>query len=196
MFVMRKVVVIQGHPMKKSLCGAFYEAYIKGANQNENIEVHQLHLMDLDFNPNLLYGYKKRTELEPDLVKAQQLIMEADHTVWIFPIWWGTMPAIMKGFMDRIILPGFFFEYQENSPFAIKLMKGKTARVITTSDTPVWFYKLVHGQPAFRMMRRVFFDFVGIKSKVTAFGRVKYQKQIIIDKWIKKVERIGKSDNS
>ena len=193
---MRKIVVIQGHTTQESLCGAFYEAYIKGAIQNEKIEIHQLHLMDLDFSPNLLYGYKKRTALEPDLVKAQQLIMEADHTVWIFPIWWGMMPAIMKGFMDRIILPGFFFEYQEKSPFPVKLMKRKTARVITTSDTPVWYYKLIHGQPAFRIMRRVFFNFVGIKSKITAFGSVKHQKQATIDKWIKKVESIGKKDNS
>ena len=192
---MRKIVIIQGHPMKDSLCGAFYDAYIKGASFHKNIEIHQLNLIDLDFNPNLLYGYKKRTELEPDLIKAQQLIMEADHTVWIFPIWWGMMPAIMKGFMDRIILPGFFFKYQEKSPFAIKLMKGKTARVITTSDTPVWYYKLIQGQPAFRIMRRVFFNFVGIKSKITAYGRVKYQKQKAIDKWIKQVEVIGKHDN-
>lgn len=188
---MKKIVIIQGHPDRNSLCYTFGQAYKKGLSQHSNISVEEIHLMDLAFNPILMYGYKKRTVLEPDLVDAQRKIMEADHTVWIYPTWWGTVPALMKGFIDRIILPGFFFEYQEDTKFAKKLMKGKTARVISTMDAPVWYYKIFHGQPGFRMMKRVFFDFVGIKSKMTGFGSTKYQQPKTIEKWIKKVERLG-----
>jgi len=78
---------------------------LQNMNQNKILIINEL-----DFNPNLQFGYRKRTELEPDLLKAQELIKWADHLVWIYPVWWGSIPAIMKGFIDRVFLPGFAFQ--------------------------------------------------------------------------------------
>ena len=106
---MNKILIINGHPDKESFNAALTEAYIKGASAQANTEVEVLYLADLTFDPILRYGYRKRTELEPDLLKAFELLKEADHTVWIYPTWWGGMPALLKGFIDRLFLPGFTF---------------------------------------------------------------------------------------
>jgi putative NADPH-quinone reductase len=62
--------------------------------------------------------------------------------VWIHPVWWGGLPAITKGFIDRLFLPGMAYKYRDNSILWDKLLKGKTARIITTLDQPGWYYRL------------------------------------------------------
>ena len=111
-----KIVIINGHPNKESLNFGFAEAYKKGALES-NAEVQEITICNLKFSPNLEFGYQKRTELEPDLVEAWEKIKWANHLVWIHPVWWGGLPAIMKGFIDRVFLPGFAFQYRENSIF-------------------------------------------------------------------------------
>ena len=93
-------------------------------------------MFDLDFNSILKHGYRQWTELEPDLLMIQQDIVDADHLVFEYPTWWGTCPALLKGLIDRVFLPGFAFKYRDNSLFWDKLLKGNTARLIVTMDTP------------------------------------------------------------
>ncbi|EJL71225.1 NAD(P)H-dependent oxidoreductase, partial [Chryseobacterium populi] len=102
---MRKIVVINGHPYKESFNSAIAHSYITSA-LNFGSQVRYIAIGELDFNPNLQYGYQQRMELEPDLVKALEDIRWSEHQVWIHPLWWLGMPAIMKGFFDRTFLPG------------------------------------------------------------------------------------------
>jgi NAD(P)H dehydrogenase (quinone) len=97
---MKQVLIINGHPDKQSYNYALSEAYLKGASKTDAI-LTQINIADLDFNPNLKFGYRKRTELEPDLLEAIEKIKKADHIVWVFPMWWYGYPALMKGFIDR-----------------------------------------------------------------------------------------------
>lgn len=83
-----KVLIINGHPDKESYNHALASSYKKGA-VNSGAEVQEINIGELDFNPNLQFGYRKRTELEPDLVKSQESIKWADHIVWVYPVWWG-----------------------------------------------------------------------------------------------------------
>ncbi|MFT6030997.1 MAG: putative NADPH-quinone reductase [Roseivirga sp.] len=106
---MKQVLVINGHPDKQSFNYALSEAYMLSANKT-NSTVTQINIADLEFNPNLEFGYRKRIELEPDLVDALGKIKKADHIVWIFPMWWYGYPALMKGFIDRTFLPGITFQ--------------------------------------------------------------------------------------
>ena len=138
---MKKVLIINGHPDKKSLCFALAEQYKKGA-QKSGASCKIIHLIDLKFNP-ISMGYNVLLELEPDLLKTQQAILEADHLVMVYPNWWGTYPALLKGFIDRVFLPNFAFKYHKDSPMPEKLLKGKTARMIVTMDTPRWYYWLI-----------------------------------------------------
>jgi NAD(P)H dehydrogenase (quinone) len=120
----KKILIINGHPYKESLNFALAEAYKKGAAES-GAEIKEINIADLQFNPNLQYGYRKRTELEPDLLESWEKIKWAEHLVFVFPIWWGGMPAMLKGFFDRLFLPGFAFQYRENSVWWDKLLDGK-----------------------------------------------------------------------
>ena len=146
----------------------------------------------MDFNPNLQFGYRKRTELEPDLLKAQEDFKWADHIVWVYPVWWGSVPAIMKGFIDRVFLPGFAFKKREGSLFWDKYLTGKTARLICTMDQPTWYYKLFNGSPTHYAMKKLTMQFIGVKKvKITAIGPIRLSKDTFRAKWLNKMERLG-----
>lgn len=190
--MIKKVLIINGHPNKESLSFAFAEAYKKGALES-NFEVQEIVISNLNFNPNLEFGYQKRTELEPDLLESWEKIKWADHLVWIYPVWWGGIPAMMKGFIDRIFLPGFAFQYRENSIFWDKLLKGKSAHIITTLDQPSWYYWLVYGRPSVNQLKKSTLQFCGINPvKVSYFGIVKSSNEATRLKWISKVEAFGR----
>lgn len=193
---MKKILIINGHPDQDSFITALAEVYAKGARAQAGAEVEVLHLAALEFDLILKYGYKKRTELEPDLLHAQELLKAADHTVWLYPTWWGGMPALLKGFIDRVFLPGFSFKYRDNSPFWDKLMKGKTARVITTMDAPVWYYRLAYSNAGHKVIKRIILGFCGFKVKFLTMGNLKNSTDKQRQKWLKKAEKLGFSEAS
>lgn len=101
----------------------------------------------------------------------------------------------MKGFIDRLFLPGFAFQYRENSTFWDKLLKGKTAHIITTLDQPSWYYWLVYGKPSVNQLKKSTLEFCGISPvKVSYFGIVKNSKDTTRQKWISTVEKLGKQN--
>ena len=190
---MKKILIINGHPNAESFNNGLFEAYKKGA-RTTGAEIREIVIKDLQFNPNLQFGYQKRTELEPDLLDAWEKIKWADHLVWVHPVWWGGLPAIMKGFIDRLFLPGFVFQNRENSVWWDKLLTGKTGHIITTMDQPGWYYWLVFGQPSINQLKKSTLEFCGIKPvKVTRIGPIKNSTLSWREKWLEKVEKMGKS---
>ena len=137
-----KILMIDAHPDADSYCTSLAEAYSKTA-ENQGHEVVWLRLRDLRFD--LVAHHKaKPLALEEDLLKAQQQIKEAEHLALIYPIWWGGMPALLKGFLDRVLTPNFALKYQENGA-PIGLLKGRTLDIINTCDIPPiaqwWFLR-------------------------------------------------------
>jgi NAD(P)H dehydrogenase (quinone) len=188
----KKILIINGHPNKDSLNFALADAYKNGVAQTD-AEIQEIVIRDLQFNPNLQFGYQKRTELEQDLLAAWEKINWAEHIVIIFPIWWGGMPAMMKGFFDRLFLPGFAFAYRENSVWWDKLLTGKSAHIITTMDTPYWYFRLVYGNPGINQLKKTILEFCGIKPvKVTVFSPVRNMKADVFKKYLDKTEQLGK----
>lgn len=188
----KKVLLINGHPDKDSYNFALATAYKKGVSQT-NAEFQQINIRDLNFNPNLQFGYRKRTELEPDLLDAQQKLMWADHIVWVYPVWWGSVPAIMKGFLDRVLLPGFAFKKREGSVWWDKFLTGKTARLICTLDQPGWYYRLINGSPSHYAMRKLTMNFIGVKKvRITTIAPLRLSTDSFRDKGLMKVEQLGK----
>lgn len=189
---MKKIALINGHPNNESFNFVLAEAYKKGAI-NSGAEIKEIIIRNLDFNPNLQFGYQKRIDLEPDLIKAWETIQWADHLVWVHPVWWGGLPAVTKGFIDRLFLPGLAFKYRENSVWWDKLLTGKTAHIITTLDQPSWYYRIFYGRPSIDQLRRSTLEFCGIKPvKVTYIGIIKNSKEEQRKKWIEKVYSLGK----
>jgi putative NADPH-quinone reductase len=119
-----KVLIINGHPDRESFCAGLSKAYKQGAEASK-AEVNLINIRDLKFNPNLQFGYRKRTELEPDLISSIEKMKEADHIVWVFPMWWYGYPALMKGFIDRTFLPGITFEYVPGKAFPKNYLREK-----------------------------------------------------------------------
>lgn len=188
---MKNILIINGHPNKDSFNFALADAYLNGV-KTTNANVSVITIADLDFDPNLKFGYQKRMELEPDLQKSWELIQNADHLVWIHPVWWGGLPARTKGFIDRLFLPGMAFRYRKDSVWWDKLLKGKTAHIITTLDQPSIYYWLVYGRPSVNQLKKAVLEFCGIKPvKVTYFGIIKTSDSAQREKWLQKVYKLG-----
>ena len=187
----KKVLVVNGHPDPQSYNAALASAYIKGL-EAVGADFEQLNIRDLDFNPNLKYGYRLISELEPDLLKAIEQLKSADHIVWFFPMWWYGYPALMKGFVDRVFLPGQFFKYQKGKAFPDKLLKGKTGRIVITADTVRWYDRWFMKSPAIQQFKKGTLQFVGINPvKVSYIAPVKDSSLEFRKKWLNKVEALG-----
>jgi putative NADPH-quinone reductase len=191
---MKKILIINGHPDAESYCYAIHKAYKKGVLQS-NVELKEIKVRELKFNTNLEFGYRKRTELETDLLEAQEKIKWANHIVWIYPVWWGSYPAILKGFIDRIFLPGFAFQKRENSVLWDKLLTQKTARIISTLDQPSWYYRWINNHPSHTSIKKLTLNFVGIKKvKFTTIGSLRLSKDSYRKQWLQKIEVIAGKD--
>lgn len=191
----KNILLIDGHPNADSLNAAFADTYQKHATES-GARVEKLVLRDLRFDPNLAQGYKRRTDWEPDLQHAWELISKADHLVWVHPVWWGGLPAVSKGFIDRVFLPGYVFKYRENSVWWDKLLIGKTARIICTLDQPYWYYRWINGRPGIYQLKKMTLEFCGISPvKVTAFGPVRNSTEGQRKKWLAQVAKTAHNDS-
>lgn len=188
---MKHILLINGHPNPDSFNAALAKAYLESAQQTGAV-VEEINIGTLSFNPNLQYGYTKRMELEPDLLESLEKIKRADHLVWVHPAWWGGFPAIMKGFIDRLFLPGIAFKYRDNSLWWDKLLAGKTARIITTIDQPAWYYKLMYRNPSVNQLKKSILEFCGVKPvRVTYVGIIKTAGPEKRAQWLQKIQRLG-----
>ncbi|RNB83388.1 flavodoxin family protein [Brevibacillus fluminis] len=187
----KKIAVIIGHPDSKSYCNTLAQAYVQGA-QSQGAAVRIIDLSQINFNPNLQYGYRQRTELEEDLLAAQETIRWADHLVFAYPTWWGTMPAILKGFIDRVFLPGFSFRSKPGSLLTEKLLTGKTARLIVTMDSPLWYYRFFLKRAGHHIMKRGILQFCGVNPvRITEIGMVKTSSVQKLENWIRRIQELG-----
>ena len=191
---MKKILIINGHPDKESFNFGLSEAYKNGAITS-GADVREIVIRDLQFNPNLQYGYRQRTELEPDLLDAQEKLKWADHMVWIYPIWWGSVPAIMKGFLDRVLLPGYAFKKRENSVWWDQYFSGQSARLICTLDQPQWYYRWYYGRPSYHAIKKLTLNYIGVKKvKTTSFGPLWQSTALQREKWLHQTEELGRQN--
>jgi NAD(P)H dehydrogenase (quinone) len=189
--VTKRILIIHGNPKPEGLSDLLTETYRQSAAQAGH-DISVLDLRKLRFELNLDTGYSADKPLEPDLIAAQQQIRAAEHLVWIFPVWWGTFPALLKGFLDRTFLPGFAFRYKKDTPWWDKLLAGKSARVIVTMDTPKLFFRWLYGRPVYHAMKHTILGFSGVKPvRFTFFDKARYIDEKRLSKWIRETEKIA-----
>lgn len=140
----KRILMIIGSPKSDSLCHSLAEAYALGARTEGHV-VRQMRLSEMSFDPVLHEGYSQSQTLEPDLLEAQRQIHWAQHLVFVYPVWWGGLPAQLKGFFDRVLLPGFAFKYRSDSQRWDKLLSGRSADLLVTLDTPRWYFHWIYG---------------------------------------------------
>lgn len=149
-------LVVDGHPSPDSLTAALARHYAQAHG-----DARVLALRDLEFDVHLRHGYRRRTELEPDLVQAKRMLHAAGRISVFSPVWWGSTPALLKGFFDRALLPHQEYRYRDNG-LPEGLLAGRTGRVTLTCDTPRWA-TLLTGTPALGSVRRNVLGLCGIK---------------------------------
>lgn len=187
----KRILLILGTPKSDGLCHALAEAYSNGARAQGHV-VRQLRLGELQFDPILREGYGQHQALEPDLLEAQRQIHWAEHLVFVYPVWWGGVPALLKGFFDRTFLPGFAFKYRNRSQLWDKLLSGRTADLLVTLDTPPWYFRWIYGAPAHRQMVRTILGFCGIKTRrLSEFAPVRPSSEEQRQSWLRRAERLG-----
>ncbi len=189
---MKNILIINGHPEMKSLCTELALSYLKGA-ESAGANCSIIHLCQLSFDPLRHLHINGLSKYEPDLVRAQEEIRKADHLVFVYPNWWGTYPALFKGFVDRVFLPGFAFNYRKKSLHCDKLLTGKSAHVIVTMNSPSWYYYLRFGQSGHISMKRNILGYCGVKPvRISSIGPVKTAHEYKIRGWLRKVELLGR----
>ncbi|WP_178098650.1 NAD(P)H-dependent oxidoreductase [Pseudomonas sp. H3(2019)] len=187
----KRILVILGHPSSNSFCGALTDRYVQAA-KNAGHEVRELRLGTLSFDPILREGYQQIQPLEDDLLKAQADITWAEHLTFVYPIWWGAIPALLKGFFDRTFLPGFAFKYRQGKAFPDKLLHGRTADLLVTMDTPPWYYRWIYRMPGLHQMRKTTLAFCGITPLNTlTFGPVLGSTEHQRERWLMQAQAIG-----
>ncbi len=168
-----RTLVLNGNPGKSSLCKVLAEAAHEEALTSGK-ETRILHLSQMSFDPDLTEGYRGKQPLEPDLKSAQDAISWCDELIIVHPLWWGSAPAKLKGLFDRILLPGFAFRYNDGAEYPEKLLTGKTATVIITSDTPGWYLNFVYGNGWIKTLKKQILQFCGFsKIRIKIVGPIR-----------------------
>lgn len=193
----KKILLLLGHPDKSGMCGAFADAYETSAREAGH-DITRLNVGEMDFSPDLKYGYRKRMELEPDLVRFQELVKACDHFVVIHPIWWLGMPARLKGLFDRAWLPGSAFRYIRTKVgtrtiFWDRLLKGKTARIIVTSGMNRFIINLIYlpGNVNSQLRWGILW-FAGFSVRTSWFGPAEDTPEDLKQRWLEKVRKLGR----
>ena len=187
----KRILVILGHPSSNSFCAALAERYAQSALRAGH-EVRQLFLGTMDFDPVLRDGYQQVQPLEADLRQAQADILWAEHLTLVYPIWWGGIPALLKGFFDRVFLPGFAFKYREGKAFPDKLLRGRSAHLLVTMDTPPWYYRWVYRMPGLHQIRKTTLAFCGIEPRRTlTFGPILGASAVQREAWLLQAQAIA-----
>ena len=189
----RNLLVILGHPDTGSFCGSLARSYAESAMTAGN-SVKQMNIGEIGFDPILRNGYNRIQALEAGLLEAQQSILWANHLVFVYPLWWAALPAILKGFIDRVFLPGFAFKYRDGSLGWDKLLKGRSAHLLVTMDTPPWYHQWISRRPGHHQMRKGVLEFCGIKPvQITSFGPVKNSTEKQRVKWLATAGNYGRT---
>jgi NAD(P)H dehydrogenase (quinone) len=186
---MARIVIFVGHARTGTYCEALGEAYREGAEAAGH-EAKLFVIAKMDFDPILHEAYVRVQPREPDLEAAYQAMLAADHLVFVFPLWLGDMPAIMKGFLERALQPDLV-EMAKAGKFS-KTLKGKSARVIITMAMPGFVYRWWYGAHALKLLKRNVLGFVGVNPiHATILGNIEGVGAVIRHQWIEDARELG-----
>lgn len=165
-----KTTILIGHPYSKS----FNFAILERIKSKKDVTV--INLVEDNFNPAMLphdlAGFSKGKFADPLVGKYQKILLNTDRLIILTPIWWYGLPAIYKGFLDKVMLKGFAYD-EEKGRLIGKLKNIKETIVITTAEAPKWYVKYFAGNPIKALKNRVFKD-MGLKNvKWIHFGNIK-----------------------
>jgi NAD(P)H dehydrogenase (quinone) len=188
---MAKITIVVGNPQTGSFSEALGKAYLSGAQAGGH-DATLFSLADMKFDAILRDGYRRAQPLEPELATARDAFLASDHIVFIFPLWLGDMPALMKGFLERVMQPDLLTVQASHGKASWKFFKGKSARVIMTMGMPGLIYRWYFGAHALKLLKRNILHFTGIKPvRSTIYGMIEAAGVEKREQWLREVEALG-----
>ncbi|HEY5964559.1 MAG TPA: NAD(P)H-dependent oxidoreductase [Xanthobacteraceae bacterium] len=189
---MRKIMIVVGHPETSTFCEALGKAYKEAADAAGH-QAQLFPLAALTFDPILHHGYRMVQPLEPDLQKAYEALAACDHLVLIFPLWCGDMPALLKGFIERILQPDLIARADTENAMNWSIFSNKSARIIMTMGMPVSIYRWWYRGHALKLLTRNILNFIGIKPVThTLFGMLGTSKPEARNRWVDQIRDLGR----
>jgi putative NADPH-quinone reductase len=187
----KRIALIQGHPdaAGNHLLNAMADAYAGGATSSGH-EVRRIEVAKLDFPLLRTQAEFETDELPPALVQARDDMRWAEHWVFLFPLWHGTMPALLKAFLEHIFRPGFAMEYREKQ-FPKRLLAGRSARIVVTMGMPVMLYRWYFGAFGVRAFERSMLGFAGIRPIRESFYGLTFADEKKRLRWMEEMRGYG-----
>ena len=186
--------IIIDHPWSGSFNYAILHAFIEGIKENNN-DIDLLDLNKENFNPLMseeeLALYSQGKYIDPKIKEYQERLIRSDYLVMIFPIWWMVMPARLKGWMDKVLLPGFAFTTDQEPKPLLNHISGAT--VLTTTGVPDDFYRKEYNNALEWVLCKGTLEFIGIKEvKWLNFGDTGFASQTKHREWLDFVKEYGR----
>lgn len=189
----KRIVIIQGHPDGRSrhFCHALADEYAKGCEDGGHA-VKRVEVAMLEF-PLLRTKEDFETGRAPEAIRqAQEAIRWADHLVILYPLWLGSMPALLKAFLEQVFRPGVAFQYQPGGKMPKKLWSGKSARIVVTMGMPSFAYRWFFLAHSLKSLQRNILQFCGISpTKATLIGSIESMTEKQRAGWLDEMRGLG-----
>jgi putative NADPH-quinone reductase len=189
----KRITIIQGHPDARArhFGHALADEYAKGCEDGGH-EVKRIEVAQLEF-PLLRTKEEFEQGVPPDSIKeAQNAIRWADHLVILYPLWLGSMPALLKAFLEQVFRPGVAFQYQSGGKMPKKLWSGKSARIVVTMGMPAFAYRWFFLAHSLKSLQRNILGFCGIRpTRVTLIGQVETMNEERRAAWLDEMRGLG-----
>lgn len=189
----KTVAILQGHPDPAGhhLCHGLADAYAEGAISSGH-HVIRIEIAGIDFPLLRTQGEFEAGPLPASLEASKDAVLSADHIVLVFPLWLGTMPAVVKAFLEQVMRPGIGFVYEKNG--IKKLLGGRSAHIVVTMGMPAWAYRAFYFSHGIRALKRNIFNFVGISPvRTTMFGMVQSVSDDTVAQWTETMRGNGRT---
>lgn len=189
-----RTLIVFNHPYEGSYCNAILHAVHKGL-QIGGHEVDIIHLDNDRFRPAMtkadLKAFVDHQPIDPQVIDYSERLRQADHLIFIFPIWWDIMPAMTKGFIDRVLFPGVVYDHHPRGFGLVPLLDNlKSITMITTMNKPKLMYSLLIGNLIRKAMLKSVFKAMGYRNlrwiSFTSVKRVSHEKRV---RWLDNLEK-------
>jgi len=191
--VKRRILIIDGHPDSDSqryvhaLCKAYYDGACQAGHEVRSIIVSELQFPPLRNNDDFQFG-----KAPENIRKCQEELAWANHVILFFPLWLGSMPAMLKGFLEQLLRPGFAFSAAQDRGHHKKLLSGKSARIIVTMGMPALFYRWYFRAHSLKTLERNVLAFCGIHPvHACVVGSVEAIGPAGRGEWLEKMRKLG-----
>jgi putative NADPH-quinone reductase len=193
--VPKQVLIIDGHPdpSRERFCHALADAYAHAAAAAGHA-VRRIVVGEMDVPVLRSAAEWSKGAITPELRQCQLAIDWADHLVVIYPLWLGTMPAMLKALLEQVLRPGFAIKEAEAGGWPGGRLKGKSARIIVTMGMPAFVYRWYFFAHSLRSLERNILAFVGIGPiRDTLIGGVDSLGVGGRERWLASVRALGEA---